>query len=91
MQSSEKLIFWYVRIPGELRFGDVNVCRVPTFNDERTENQPNSVKRDVGGFTPQSVAQRLSTRFSDITTWRNPTAWQVAGKRPVGPRHAHAQ
>jgi len=46
-QSSKKLTFRIVGISGELRVDDVDMCRVPTVDDERSENQPNSIKRDV--------------------------------------------
>jgi len=90
-QSTEILTSRIVRIAGELRLGDVDVSRVPTVDNERAENQPNSVESDVSGGAYQAVTERPSTVFTGVTLWRRPTARHVTGKGPVRPCYAHAQ
>ena len=85
VQSTKKLTVRVFRIAGKLRPDDVDVGRTLTQDGQQTENQPNSVERDVDRRTRQPIAEGECARVGAAT------ARHVAGKRPVRPRHAHAQ
>ena len=85
MQSAEELALRVFRVAGKLRPDDGDARRVPAEDAQRAENQPDAVHRQVGGGARQPVAERAAARLGGVTARR------LAGERPVGSRHAHAQ